>query len=62
MNLQNKSRHQFLLSFFTGDKYEEKNINGFWLVKHFDGNTKKWTVNVYSEENFVNYKTRMKIF
>jgi len=26
-------RQDFLLSFFEGDRYEEKSVNGFWLIK-----------------------------
>lgn len=52
-----KSNNQqlFLLTLFTGDGYEEKEINGFWLVKNWDGNTKEWRVSVYSPATIKTY-------
>ena len=48
----NEQKRLFLLTFFEGeDKYEEKEVNGWWLVKHWDGNIKRWTVTLYSKES-----------
>lgn len=48
------TRRKFLLSFFDGEGYEEKNVNGFWLVKSKspDG----WFVSIYTEDSFKKYK------
>lgn len=46
----NKQRQQFLLTFFEADNnYAEKQINGFWLVKHWNGENKTWQVAIYPE-------------
>ena len=51
-----RKRQEFLLTFFIGDGYEEKEVNGWWLVKHWDGNTKDWTVFIYTPESYRKYK------
>ena len=48
---------KFLLSFFDKDKYQEKEVNGFWLIKQFNSNNGKWQVAIYSQESFKNYKS-----
>jgi len=54
---RNRIRQQFLLSFFENEpKYQEQNINGFWLIKQFNGNTEKWQVGIYTEDTFKRYK------
>lgn len=50
------TRKEFLLSFFFGDSYQEKQVNGFWLVKSWNGNNKQWQVAIFTEETFKNYK------
>lgn len=50
------NRRLFLLSFFEEDQYEEKEVNGWWLVKQWDGNKKDWTVFLYSQESYKKYK------
>ena len=51
-----EQRRLFLLSFFTEEKgYDEVEVNGWHLVKHFDGNTRKWTVNIYSKVSYKKY-------
>lgn len=52
----NKNRMGFLLSFFDGEGYEEKKVNGFWLIKHWNGNIKAWRVSIYTEESHEKYK------
>lgn len=49
-------QQEFLLTFFVGDKYQEKEINGFWLVKMWNGDNEKWQVAIYTQESFENYK------
>lgn len=51
-----KNRQEFLLSFFSDNGYEEKEVNGFWLVKQHNGNTGNWQVAIYSKEAFERYK------
>lgn len=53
----NNTRISFLLTFFKQDveRYEEKEWNGFWLIKQWDGAAKKWTVHIYSKESYSNY-------
>jgi len=43
----NKQRHNFLLTFFDKDEYSEKEVNGFWLVKHWNGSQSCWQVAIY---------------
>lgn len=47
----NNRRRAFLLTFFEKDEYTEKEINGFWLVKHWDGRLNEWCVAIYTEES-----------
>jgi len=51
-----KNKHDELLKHFTGDGYEEKCVDGVWLVKQWNGNTKRWQVAQFSEESFKRYK------
>ena len=52
-----EARKEFYQTFFdTVEGYEEKKVNGFWLIKLFDGNTKSWTVHLYSPESYRAYK------
>ena len=56
-------RKLFLLSFFNDkQEYEEKKVNNHWLVKQQNGKTKEWSVAIYSEESFKNYKEAHKKF
>lgn len=50
-------RHAFLLTFFNQDEdhYEEKEVNGFWLVKQWNGATKNWIVAIFPKESFKKY-------
>lgn len=50
-------RQAFYLTFFnTKEGYEEKEVNGYFLVKHWNGNTKEWVVALYSKESMNNLK------
>ena len=42
--------------------YEEKEVNGFWLIKQFDGNSGGWVVHLYSPESYGNYKQMGRLF
>ncbi len=54
--------NSFLLSFFDKEGYEEKEVNGFWLIKSKNGNTGKYQVALYSKESYENYKNCNKLF
>jgi hypothetical protein len=56
--MKSKNQQQFLLSFFEGNChwYEEKKVNGFWLIKQFNGDNQDWQVAVFTEESYKNYK------
>ena len=45
------------MTFFKGKGYEERFVNGFWLVKQWNGNTEKWQVAIYTQDSFDRYKT-----
>ena len=51
---------EFLLGFFHQevDKNEAIKLNGFILFKHWDGNIKNWTVDIFSKESFQNMMDR----
>lgn len=52
------NRRQFLLTFFNKEEvYSEIEVNGFWLIKHWDGGRKIWTVDIYPEESYRNHKS-----
>ncbi len=47
----------FLLTFFDKEEYyKEKEVNGWWLIKQWDGDRKNWQVAIYSQQSFNNYK------
>ncbi len=52
----NKVRQDFLLTFFEQDIYQEKEVNGFWLIKQWNSDAQKWQVAIYTKESFSNYK------
>ena len=52
---RNKTRQSFLLTFFPNKKvrYEEKEVNGFILVKHIvNGNPNQHEVAIYTKDTF----------
>ena len=52
-NWLNRIRHQFLLTFFdSGERYQEKEINGFVLIKQFNQYQMAWEVAIYTKESF----------
>ena len=54
MGKSNSSEHKkFLMSFFDNvEGYEEKKVNGHWLVKQWDGHNNVWVVFLFSEVSF----------
>ena len=64
MAKKNKRRQQeFLLTFFDEEpKYQTKEVNGFVLVKCFNGDSKRWQVAIYTKESFKNYQAQEKLF
>ena len=52
-NWYNKIRQMFLLSFFDKEnRYEEKEINGFMLIKQFNARQLAWEVAIYTRESY----------
>lgn len=54
--LERRKRQEELLKNFDGDFYQEKKIGNEWFVKHYNGNTDRWQVAVYSQDSFQRYK------
>ena len=53
LNWLNKIRRSFLLSFFDPTNlYQEKQINGFVLIKQFNQVLGDWEVAIYSKESY----------
>lgn len=50
------NRGEFLKTYFSKEEYTEKEVNGFWLIFHWNGQTEKWGVDVYTKESYSNYK------
>lgn len=52
--IRNRTRHNFLLTFFKqdGDSYEEKEVNGFWLIKQWNAGNKSWEVAIYTNKSY----------
>ena len=59
-----KIRQEFLLSFFnSANEYEEKEINGYILIKQFNAKSLKWEVAIYTQKSYQkrkNYNERTK--
>ena len=54
--LTNKVRQDFLHSFFSTAGYQEKFVNGFWLVKQYNPSLNQEIVAIYSQESYKKYK------
>lgn len=52
----NNNKNDFLLTFFEKDEYSEKELNGFWLIKKWNGQTNRWEVAIYTKDGYENYK------
>lgn len=52
----NRRRHEFLLTLFPdqNEEYSELPMNGFILVRQFNGGSNEWEVAIYTEESFKN--------
>lgn len=50
-----RNRQEFLMSFFDGDFYQEKEVNGWWLIKMWNGRLDRWEVHLYSKGSYENY-------
>lgn len=61
-NKSAKNHLAFFLSFFDKDEYAEKEVNGWWLIKHWDGNTQSWRADLYPAESFKNYARNQQLF
>ena len=62
---RSRTRHEFLLTFFEGkvsEGYAEKEVNGYWLVRQWNGNSKMWEVAIYTQENFGRRKEYQRSF
>lgn len=50
-------KRQFLLRFFDDKpEFEAKEINGFIIVKSWDGTRKRWTASIFSKESYKNMR------
>lgn len=58
---RSRTRHDFLLTFFDEKSgYATKEVNGFILVKQWNGNTNSWNVAIYTPKAFRNRETFVK--
>jgi len=60
-----ETRRQFLLAFFdkgNQEKYVEKELNGFLMVRSFDKQRDLFVVRVYSSEESILFKVWLKEF
>lgn len=60
MSKTNNNHIQFFKTFFgvldSDDTYMEREVNGWHLIRHWDGNKKQMTIDVYSKESYRNYE------
>lgn len=56
--IKNNNRREFLLKFFKQDMdhNETMEMNGFILFKHWNGDGKFWTVDVFTPESYRSMK------
>lgn len=59
MSKTNENRLEFYKTFFTRDQlnkgYAEVPVNGWWLIRHYDGNKDEMVIDLYSNESYQNY-------
>ena len=59
MSKSNPNHRAFFETFFLDsevkDGYCERTINGWWLIRHWDGNKNIFVIDVYSPESYKNY-------
>jgi len=50
-------KRKFLLTFFDEKpEFEAKEINGFIIVKRWDGDRNRWTANIFTKESYHNMR------
>lgn len=55
--IQTETRNNFYLSFFKNkSEYQEKEINGFYLVKSYNTETRQCQGSLYNKDSFNQYK------
>lgn len=60
---RDKNTLDFLLSYFSKDSgYEEKEVNGFWLIKQLNKLQNMWNVAIYTKESYSNKKKHQEQF
>jgi hypothetical protein len=54
MSKTNNNRREFLLGFFNPEerRQEAKKLNGFILLKKWDGKNERFTVDIFTPESF----------
>ena len=52
----NKNYRSFLKTFFEEEGYQEKEVNGYWLVKSVNGETEREHVSLYTQASYKRYK------
>ena len=56
MKKESFNQQSFLKSFFSENQYEEKEVNGFWLVQQINGWSGRPIIAIYTQESFKKYK------
>lgn len=50
-----RRRHEFLLTFFDDvPHYQTKEVNGYLLVKQWNGGSRAWEVAIHTKETYAN--------
>ena len=58
----NYRQQDFLLTFFDKEpKYQEQEVNGFWLIKQYNRNTGDWQVGIFTKESYENYLNLIRV-
>ena len=60
---RSKILKEFLLSFFPREnEYQEKEVNGFYLIKQFNKRLNEWNVAIFSKESILKRKNHYSKF
>lgn len=60
-SISNENKRKFRLGFFAKKEGNETlELNGFLLFKHWDGNKKVWTVDLFTPESYLAMKNSKK--
>ena len=57
---QTENRNNFYLSFFEekdATSYAEKEVNGYWIVRSYNTDSKQTQAALYSQDSFRKYKS-----